>query len=317
MSFDSLSRPLTPTASPSFRIGVALALVAALGFATKGILIKWAYASGVPSESLLSIRMLFASAILLAVRLVRKKDSDENRERLSPGNVVHLVALGFSGYYLSSYLDFKGLELLPASIERLILLLYPTFTVVLTAVLLRKPQPGLVWLALPICYLGLFFVLGNPTALDSASRIGVLFVFGSTVSYALYLVYSPSLIQKMGSMRFAEDVIFISSAMVIVHTFAFRGGAWFQHLPHSAWAYGFLLGLLSTVIPMYALSAAISRIGSPRASLLGMAGPLFTIALAALLLGERLSAVQILGALVILFGVYLAGKKTSPKTAEK
>lgn len=300
--------------SSSFRIGVALALVAALGFATKGILIKWAYTSGVPSESLLSLRMLFASAILLAVRLVRKKDPAEKNEKLSFGNVVHLIALGFSGYYLSSYLDFKGLELLPASIERLILLLYPTFTVVLTALLLRKPQPALVWIALPVCYLGLFFVLGNPRDLDSASRTGVLFVFGSTVTYALYLVYSPSLIQKMGSMRFAEDVIFISAFMVLIHTFAVRGGHWFQHLPPSAFGWGFLLGLLSTVVPMYALSAAISRIGSPRASLLGMAGPLFTIALAALLLGERLTLVQFAGALVILTGVYLAGKKTpAPK----
>ncbi|MBL8995533.1 MAG: DMT family transporter, partial [Spirochaetia bacterium] len=181
----------------SFRTGVLFALVAALGFAAKGILIKWAYASGVPSESLLSLRMCFASAILAAVHFIRTQSSGQSgqkKEKLSPGSLVQLIALGFCGYYLSSYLDFKGLELLPASIERLILLLYPTFTVVLTAVLLRKPQPALVWIALPVCYLGLFLVLGNPSALEASYKTGVLLVFGSTISYALYLVFSPSLI---------------------------------------------------------------------------------------------------------------------------
>lgn len=294
-----------------YSVGVMLAVLAALGFATKGIFIKFAYRYGVDAETLLALRMLFAMAIFAVIVAVRRLRGTGGGPAMSGGDAGRLLLLGFLGYYLSSWLDFRGLLTLPASLERLILLLFPTFTVILTVIIKRQRQPMAVWLALPICYGGMVLVLAHDWVLQPQMLTGVLFVAGSTLSYACYLVLSPGVIARLGSMRFSESVMLVSGGMVFAHFCVGHSPTILTRLPGEVLAYGLLLGFVSTVIPLYALSAAIVRIGSARASVLGMVGPVIAVGLSVLLLGERLNPVQWVGAATVMGGVALAGRKTA------
>jgi len=300
---------------PSYPFGVLLAILAAFGFATKGLFIKFAYRYGVDAETLLALRMLFAMAIFALVIAARRLRGAGPAAPMAGKDRLHVLLLGFLGYYLSSWLDFRGLLVLPASLERLILLLYPTFTVILTVVWKRQRQPATVWFALPVCYGGIFLVLAHDSVCRPGMLQGVLLVAGSTLSYACYLVLSPPVIARLGSMRFSESVLLVSGGMVLAHFSAGHSPKLLATLPGAVLGYGLLLGFVSTVIPLYALSAAIARIGSARTSVLGMVGPILAVGLSVALLGERLHPVQWLGAATVMAGVFLAGK-TPPRLGD-
>lgn len=294
--------------------GVVLAILAATGFACKGIFIKFAYRHGIDGETLLMLRMVTASALFAGAMAFRRLRTPHAPVQGTPSrDTLALLGLGFLGYYLSSLLDFKGLERLPASVERLILMLYPTFTVILTAVVLRKRHPLAVWFALPICYGGMVLVLGRTDG-GPVDLVGVLLVVGSTLSYALYMVLSPAVIARMGSMVFSEKVYIASTGLMAIHYAVSHGlvqprmGDLARFDP-AVWFWVALLSVFSTVVPLYALSAAVARIGAARTAVLGMGGPVLTIAMGVVFLGESFGWVQMVGAALVLGGVALAGRK--------
>ena len=120
------------------RLGVALAVLSALGFSFKAIFVKLAYAvpQSVPVEAvtLLSLRMVFALPVFLWVGL----QSSRNAEPLSRRDWLMLSALGLLGYYGASILDFLGLQYISAGLERLILFLTPSFVLLISVFFMKK-----------------------------------------------------------------------------------------------------------------------------------------------------------------------------------
>lgn len=290
--------------SHSFRTGVALAGLAAVGFSSKAIFVKLAYGHGVDALTLMMLRLGLALPLLVAIRWRRARDEMP----LSRRDWSWLLVLGILGYYLSSLLDFLGLQTVSASLERLILFLYPTLTVLFSALLARTPVTRRMLAALALTYAGIVCVLAPDLASARAHWGGVLLVFASTVTYALYLTWSPAVIRQVGAMRFAEWALTISALVMLLH-FAGTRPLGALDLAWPVWAYGAALALFATVLPIYALAAAMARIGAGRSAMIGSMGPVLTIVLGGWVLDERLSAQQWVGAAIVMAGVWLVGKR--------
>jgi drug/metabolite transporter (DMT)-like permease len=259
----------------------------------------------VDAVTLVTMRLLLALAILQSIRLWRR----DRGAPLSGRQWGLLVGLGLLGYYLSSLLDFIGLETVSASLERLILSLYPTFTVLFGALFTGSAITPNMKKAMPLTYLGMALVLWPDLAQAKADALGVSLIFLSTVCFSLYLTFSPKLIQQVGSMRFTELATSVSCVGMLTHYLFARPWNTLVEQPSSVWGYAVLIAAFSTVLPLYATNAAMSRIGSARTALIGSCGPLLTIIISMGILGEHLQALQWLGAAAVLLGVYVVGKK--------
>ena len=296
--------PASPGAAQ--RSGVALALLAAAGFSFKAILVKLAYPYGVDAVTLLALRMAFALPAFLWVGF----SASRGAAALSRRDWIAVASLGLLGYYGASILDFAGLKYISAGLERLILFTYPTLTLLFGVLLHGRSITRREMLALVLCYAGIAAAFTHDLQFAgdaSAVWIGGGLVFASSVSYALYLSGSPGMIGKLGAARFTALAMLISTAATGGHFLATQPLAALVQ-PWQIYALGAAMAVFSTVLPVFALSAAIRRVGSGRAALVGMAGPLLTIVFAWLLLDEVISAAQMIGVALVIAGVAAAGR---------
>ena len=286
--------------------GLLLALLAAFGFSLKAIFIKLAYPYGVDAITLLALRMGFALPVFLWVGLAEHKAG----AALSRQDWGELLALGCLGYYGASILDFWGLAYISAGLERLILFTYPTLTILIGVLFQGKAFTRREGVAIALCYTGIGFAFMHDLNLGDTRSvlIGGALVFASSVSYAFYLSGSGPMIARLGAMRFAALAMLFSSAVTLIHFLAVQPlTAFIQPLPVYGWALA--MALFATVIPVFALSAAIRLIGAGPASLFGMVGPILTIGFGWWLLGEPISIEQTIGAIFVVLGILIVSRR--------
>lgn len=298
------------TSAKSIRIGVILAAFAATGFAMKGVFIKLVYAYGVDPVTLVMQRLMFTIALLWIVRCWRlaRLVPNEQEPPILASDKLKLLGLGLLGYYLASILDFIGLQTVSASLERLILCLYPTFTVLLVSWFSGKPIAPRIKRALPLTYLGIVLVLAPELVNAHADWVGIGFVIASTLAFSLYMAWSPAVIERVGSMRFTELALTVSGLGILTHWFITQPISSIEQ-PLAVWLYALVIAIVSTVLPVYAMTNAMKRIGASRTAVIGSFGPVLSIVLSMGILNERLSALQWLGAAVVLGGVWLVSRK--------
>lgn len=282
--------------------GVIFALLAAVGFSGKAILVKLAYQSPVDAVTLLALRMLFSVPVFIGIAVWA---AYRHAEPLNGHDRLLVVALGLLGYYLSSLLDFLGLQYISAGLERLILFLYPTMTVILLALLHRKVIDRRIKMALALSYSGIALVFVHDASLQGHGVVlGATLVFLSTLSYSLYLVGAGHAIQRIGTTRFTAYAMIVASTACVVQ-FGLTHPVSALDLPQRVYGLALAMAIFSTVLPVFMLSYAIRRIGSGNASLIGSIGPVSTIYMAYVFLGEHISWLQIAGSALVLSGVLI------------
>ena len=289
------------------RLGIALAVLAAAGFSLKAIFVKLAYAAApVDAITLLALRMGFTLPVILWVLAADR----HGLRALGRRDWGLLAALGLLGYYGASILDFLGLQYISAGLERLILFTYPTLTILIGVLFQGKAFTRREAIAIALCYTGIGFAFMHDLNLGDTRSvlIGGALVFASSVSYAFYLSGSGPMIARLGAMRFAALAQLFSSAVTLIHFLAVQPlTAFIQPLPVYGWALA--MALFATVIPVFALSAAIRRIGAGPASLFGMVGPILTIGFGWWLLGEPISIEQTIGAIFVVLGILIVSRR--------
>ena len=283
-------------------LGVVFALLAAVGFSAKAILVKLAYLDNVDAVTLLALRMAFSVPFFIGMAIWAKR---QHGEPLGTHDRLLVLGLGLIGYYLSSFLDFLGLQYISAGFERLVLFLYPTMTVILSAFLYKRAIGRKVIAALALCYAGIALVfLHDLGAKESGIVLGASLVFGSTLSYSIYLVGAGHAIARIGSVRFTAYAMVVASAASLLQFGVMRPLSALE-LPLRVYELSIAMAIFSTVLPVFMLSFAIRRIGSGSASLIGSIGPVSTIYMAYVVLGESLSLLQIVGSALVLAGVLI------------
>jgi drug/metabolite transporter (DMT)-like permease len=283
-------------------LGVVFALLAAIGFSAKAILVKLAYLDSVDAVTLLALRMVFSVPFFIGVAIWVKQN------HAAPLNIhdrLLVLGLGLIGYYCSSLLDFLGLQYISAGLERLILFLYPTMTVILSALLYKLAIGRKVIAAMALCYAGIALVFLHDVGVKEGGVVlGASLVFGSTMSYSIYLVGAGHAIARIGAMRFTAYAMVVASAACLLQFFVMRPLSALD-LPLRVYELSIAMAIFSTVLPVFMLSFAIRRIGSGSASLIGTIGPVSTIYMAYLILGESISRLQIAGSSLVLVGVLI------------
>lgn len=300
-----------PTAKHQLTIvGFLIAFVGAIFFSTKAIMVKLAFARvQVDALSLLALRMLFSLPFYLVTAVVVHRQA--GNKKMTRKQWLATFLLGLCGYYLSSLFDFIGLQYISAGLERLILFLYPTFTVLIgTFVFKQKLYQRHVW-ALLLTYAGIGIAYIGELRMESGNPNfvwGSFLIFLCAVAYASYIAGSGRIIPAVGATKFTTYAMLFSTLGVFVH-YALRGN--YNALRHGTdlWLYGLLLAVIATVIPTYMLSFALKKIGSTNVAIISSIGPVSTIVQAHYILGEKIFTGQIIGTWLVLAGILLLSIK--------
>ncbi|MET0320372.1 MAG: DMT family transporter [Duganella sp.] len=292
---------------PAHSAGVWLALIAAFSFSMKAIFVKLAYHWPVEAVTLLALRMAFSLPFFIVIGLRESRKA----QPLSVRQWVIVVALGLLGYYGASIFDFIGLRYISAGLERLILFSYPTLTLIFGAVFFGQRIKQREYAALALCYLGIAAAFAHD--LDVAQDmsqvwIGGGFVLASSICYALYLSGSGHIIPILGASRFTALAMLVSTGATLLH-FVIAQPLQALDQPWQVLALCLAMALFSTVLPVFAQSAAIRRIGSGRAALIGTIGPVLTIVMSWVVLDEPITLWQWIGTALVVAGVLMAGRK--------
>ncbi|MDN3921991.1 DMT family transporter [Roseateles violae] len=282
--------------------GLLLATLGAIAFSGKAIIVKLAYRHGVDAVTLIMYRMLFALPLFLLLSWWASR----GQPALTRRDWIAVLGLGFSGYYLASFLDFAGLAYVTASFERLILYLNPTLVLFLGWLLFKRRVAGRQLLALAVSYAGVILVFGQELHLQGRDvLLGAALVFGSAVSYALYLVYSGEEVKRLGAMRLTGLATTVASLFCIAQFLLLRPvSAALTVAPEVIWL-SLLNASLCTFAPVLMVMMAIERLGATIAAQTGMIGPMSTILMGVWILGEPFTPVVLAGTVLVLGGVWL------------
>jgi drug/metabolite transporter (DMT)-like permease len=284
-----------------------LATLGAICFSGKAIIVKLAYRYGVDAVTLIMYRMLFALPIFALMAWWASR----GQAALSRKDWLGVLGLGFTGYYLASFLDFAGLAYITASLERLILYLNPTLVLLLGLVLYRRRITATQLIGMAISYSGVVLVFGHEiTLLGPEAAWGALLVFLSAVSYAIYLVYSGELVKRLGAMRLVGLASTVACLCCLLQFVLLRPLSAAAVAPEVIWL-SLLNATLCTVAPVLLVMMAIERIGASLASQAGMVGPMSTILMGVVILGEPFTAWVAAGTVLVIAGIFVftrAGK---------
>ncbi len=290
-------------------IGGILVFFGAILFSTKAVMVKLAYQYEIDSISLLALRFSFSLPFYLGMnwwwRRKQTKVYKMNRKEW-----IQLAGVGVLGYYLASLLDFIGLQYITASMERLILFLYPTIVVIISFLFFKKPIYRSQVIALVLTYIGigLAFFEGLQLSNQPNFALGGFLIFLCAIAYAMFLIGTGEIIPKLGTIRFTSLALTMSSiAILLQHLILYQwdlfGFAW------QVYALGILMAIVATVIPSFMVSEGIRLIGASNASIVGSVGPISTIILAYIFLGERLGPLQFVGTGIVILGVLVVTLK--------
>ncbi len=294
--------------------GLIMATLGAIAFSGKAIIVKLAYRYGVDAVTLIMLRMLFALPLFLMIVWWAGRPRDGQAVvTLTRRDWLGIFGLGLSGYYLASFLDFAGLQYITASLERLILYLNPTLVLVLSWALAgRRISRHQAW-GMAISYGGVLLVFGHEVKLQGADvGLGALLVLLSAVSYALYLFYSGEMVKRLGALRLVGLATSVACVLCIAQYVVLRPlDSVLSVAPQVIWL-SVLNATLCTVLPVMLVMLSIERIGASLAAQAGMVGPMSTMLMGVVLLGEPFTAWLVLGTSLVLAGVAVCSRsKTS------
>jgi len=295
--------------------GLVCALLGSIAFSGKAIIVKLAYRYGVDAVTLIMLRMLFALPFFLFLAWHGGRPRNGVAvPAITSRDMLGIAALGVSGYYLASYLDFAGLAYISASLERLILYLNPTLVLLLGWALHGKRIGKAQAMGVGLSYAGVMVVFGHEISLSARHAAwGTLLVFLSAVSYALYMSYSGQMVQRLGSLRLAGLATSVACVLCIAQFVVLRPMASLVPLAPAVWWLSVLNATVCTVVPVLLVMMAIERIGSGLTAQLGMVGPLSTIAMGVLILGEPMNAWIVLGSVLVFSGIYVCSRWRAQK----
>jgi len=286
-----------PNAVATFSIVAASSIL----FCSKGVVAKLAYAHGVDALTVLTLRMGFAFPFFVGIALWWSRGAVP----LSLGDWGRLAGLGFLGYYISSLVNFTGLQYVSVGLERIVLYTYPSMVLAISAFVLRKPVRPATWAACIFAWIGIVIAFVGETRAPSRNDhtlLGAALIFASAFTYALFILMSGNVIRRVGSMRFTGIAVGFSCLFILLHSFLSRPVGALLTLPAPVYGEGLILALLGTVAPALLLSVGLRRTTSQQFAIIGTMGPVATLFLAWAVLGERPNAAQAAGFILTMAG---------------
>lgn len=293
----------------NFWLGIFLGVLGIVLFSSKAVMVKLAYQYEVNAITVLLLRMLFSFPFYVVIAFLYRNKNQEIKT--SKTDYYWVIFFGLVGYYLASYFDFVGLTYIKASLERIILFVYPTIVILLNRLFLKQPITKIQILAIFLSYVGIVIAFSDEVEISgNNSYLGGFFVLLSAITYASYLAGSGWLIPKFGVVKFTAYAMLVSCLCVFIH-FSFISNTDLLSLPWQVYGYGFLIAVFATVIPSFLVSASIKMISSSNFAIVAGIGPISTIVLASFFLNESLTLLQIFGAVLVIIGIIITSLRRS------
>ncbi len=290
--------------------GILMAGIGSMLFSGKAVLVKLAFSYGANAETFLALRMLMALPMFWTVYWWESRRRPMNPITwLERGKIFFL---GFLGYFLSSYIDFLGLQYISVGLERIVLYLTPTIVLLISYFALNKSISRMQWYALVVGYLGVLIVfIQDASSTGIHAWLGMLLVFGSACSYAVYMIGSGEMVKRIGSVRLVVLASTASAVLSLIQSTLYNPTAIAEQIAQVYWL-SLLNASLCTVIPMLLIMIAINRIGSPLVAQAGILGPVSTIFLGYFILSEPITGMQIAGMTLVIAAMWLLVRNDAP-----
>jgi len=290
--------------------GLFMAGLGSVLFSGKAILVKLAFAYGANAETLIALRMLMALPLFWCIYWWHARK--QVMHPLTRLDQVKIFVLGFMGYFFSSYLDFLGLQYISVGLERIVLYLTPTIVLLISYFVLNKSISRLQWYALVVGYLGVIVVfIQDASSTGSMAMLGMLLVFASACSYAVYMIGSGEMVRRVGSVRLVVYASSASALLSVIQILIYDPVAVFVQVQQIYWL-SLLNASLCTVIPMLLIMIAINRIGSPLVAQAGILGPVSTLFMGWIVLSEPITWIQIGGMTLVIGAMWLLVRNDAP-----
>jgi drug/metabolite transporter (DMT)-like permease len=269
-------------------------LASATGFGTLAILAKLGYALDLGSQQMQALRFLLAAVGMLAIA----GRAGQNPLRLGRTRLLTLLSMGMLLYSAQSLTYFLALRSLPASLVVLIGYIYPSLVVVAGWLFLRRAITAKQGAALAASFVGVAMLVGGA---HFHLTWALLLAVASPVVYTGYILVGERVMGSVPALA-ASAVIMVGAAIGFSLIAAVTNEL---TLPRSraGWAVVVALALLPTMLAITLFLAGLPHVGASRAALLSTWEPVVTVLLAVLVLGDRLSIVQVLGGLLVLLAV--------------
>jgi drug/metabolite transporter (DMT)-like permease len=315
----------------SVAIGVGLTVVSAFAFGSGALFAKPVYAAGVDWLALMTWRFTFGALLSWAWVAVMNRGRGGRGPRafmrgLDRRAVVVALALGVL-YTGNSSTYYAGLETVPASLAALIVYTYPAIVAVLAVRFGRRLEGRRAWAALGLALLGVALAIGTIDAKALPPASGLALMVASPLIYSVWIILSARLAGERrsgvaSSLAGGPDPTVVSAVMMSATASAFWVAglvlgrpALPGQIPAEAWGGILGVGVISTFVAIQGFYAGAHRIGAARASLVSTVEPIWTIVLAGILFGERLTPLQLVGGALILGGVVIAQTRPDATTA--
>lgn len=295
-------------------LGFFFAALGAVLFATKAIVAKFTYRYGIDAVTLITFRMLFAFPLFALVALWEtRKARLKNAAPIDAKTALQIVALGLIGYWISSLLDFIGLQYISAGLERSILFLSPTFVLMISAWWFRRKISRLQWVSLALAYTGVIVIFLQDIQFGGERVVfGSLCVLGAAFTYAWYLMGSGELVQKIGSTRLVSYMMCVS-CVVVVTQFFLTHDAQMLVQPRGVYLWSVVHAVMNTLIPVFLVMWSVERLGAPLSAQISMIGPVALLFMAAAFLDEPLTWAHLAGTALVIGGMLLLSRVPAPQ----
>jgi drug/metabolite transporter (DMT)-like permease len=291
---------------------------AAMLFASKGLFAKALYQRGVGFELLVAVRAVLAMPLFMWVALQSGSrgpavSGDEEAQTLAVAPapprpraraLLAAVIAGVTCYYLGALVDFWALTMIDASVERVLLFSYPALVVLIDSVRRRRAPQRRVVAALAVTYVGIFFAMGGVDLFElKANLLGAGLTLIAALTTAIYFLIGERYTRELGSTRFAAVGMTAAGVMLALHFVLFRSLSEIAALDSYEWLLLGVLAIFCVFVPGLLQAEGVRRVGAQSGAIGSTIGPVTTIVLAALFLGERLSFWQMLGSAMIVGSV--------------
>ena len=290
---------------PLARQGLGMFYVAgaAILFASKGLFSKALYQRGVHFELLVTVRALLAMPLFIGFAIQTNRGTAAG-PRIPWSAYAGASVAGIICYYVGAMVDFHALELIDASIERVLLFSYPALVVLISSFMRRRAPDRRLVLAMLVTYLGIFFAMGGIDLAELRTNVyGACLVLVAALTTAIYFLIGERYVHVLGSTRFAAIGMSSSAVVLALHFAVFRSFDEVKALDAHSWLLLGILGIACMFAPGLMQAEGVRRVGAQRAAIGSTVGPPTTIVLAALFLGERLNGWQLLGSAMIVASV--------------
>jgi drug/metabolite transporter (DMT)-like permease len=296
------------SARTRYLLGVLILMIANMGFSTKAVIIKLMYQYHVDTFSVIALRMLFSAPVYIVVALVLAQRKDNIP--LTRKELLSVAGLGILSYYISSMLDFWGLQYISAGVERLILFTYPTMVLVISAVLFKKKIGTPQYIAMILTYIGVAIAYVAERGLGDQKNVvlGASLIFTCAITYSFFVVGTGELVKRLGSIKFTCYAMLAATVPALIQSGIHDGMDIFS-FPKEVYSFAVWMAIVATIVPTFMIVEGIRLVGANNSGIIGFVGPVWTIFLANWLLGEPITLMQSIGTAVVLAGVFLISWK--------